>query len=575
MDVLSTSGINNTISTYQFYEKQKKLTPLQNRRDQYSGLTSAWSGLQTKLTTLQSLLSDLKSTTASTNKFNSKTATLSNSNFFSVSTTSNAVASNYNLRVNQLAKNDLLVSQTFSSGNIANITAGKHTIAIQSGDFSGKAEIEVTGTETYNELMSKIQSSINQDKAVVKSSGSGTYTLAGKLNIDVNGTVKEIDYDYSNKTYAEIVSDLVQKINTDVTGVLAEEVDGNLQLTVTNSNNYISISDASGTLANTLGLEATKEKGLSSLVNVSLFIPSTGNSKLSIEAKNSGYDNRLIMSDFAGEALNKIGLTSAILTDRTSTSGDDSAGFKFVANSISDNQLNSKISFNGININRNTNTISDLVNGLTFTLKATMLETDTDVTLKIENDDKENKARINNFITKFNEAYLQIRNNYFSTKGNRGVFVGDPVALGLMNNMKNLATANVSGIETGKINNLQKMGISFNPDIGLTINNSSLLDSVLADKLSEIEELFSASDGIANKLHSALELQLGTNGAISNIMKGYENNIKFYNDRIKSTTEQIDKSADVLRKKYEQMQMEYAQFLDISNYFNSMTEGMF
>lgn len=577
MDVLSTSGINNTISNYQYYEKQKKLTPLQTRKDQYSGLTSAWTGLQTKLTSLQSLLTDLKSSNSNSNKFDSKLATLSNSNFFGVTTSSSAVASNYSLRVNQLAKNDMILSQSKSSDNNSAISSGKHTIAILSGDYSGKAEIEATGTETYKELMEKIQASLNQDKAVVKSTnnGSGPFTISGKLNIDVNGTIKEIDYDYSNKTYSEIVSDLVEKINTNVSGVLAEEVDGNLQLTVTNTNNYITISDSNGTLANTLGLEVTKEKGLAALVNVSLFTPNTGLSKLSIEAKNSGYDNRLIMSDFSGTALDNIGLTATLLTNRELISSDESAGFKYTSTSSSNNQLNSKISFNGININRNSNTISDLVNGLTFTLKAAMIETDSDVTLKVENDNKENKTRINNFITKFNESYMQIKSNYYSTKGSRGVFVGDPVALGLMNNMKNLATENVTGIETGNINNLQKIGINFNPEVGLTISNSTLLDTALNEKLNEVEDLFSSTNGIANKLHSALELQLGSNGAISNIMKGYENNIKYYNDKIKSTTENINKSAETLRKKYEQMQMQYARILEISSSFNSMLQGMF
>lgn len=570
MDVLSTSGINQNIEAFKYYEKTKKINPLQVKKDKYANLSSTWGGLKSKLSSLQTLLSDLKSTSTS-NSFSNKTATLSKSDFFSVAPESTASASSYNIRVNQLARGDLILSESKTSTGVAGATAGKHKMSMQSGDYTGYVEFDVTGSETYSELMDKVSNAIKNDKAVIKSTdpGGGNITKTGKLTFDVNGSTKEIEYSYDNKAYSEVVTDLIQKINGSVSGVTAEVINGNLQITVNNSSNYISISDSTGNLGSSLGINVTKEKGLSGLANSSVFTPSTGKSKFSIEAKESGYDNRLILSDVAGNSLNQLGLTSTLLTNRTLIAGDDAAGFKYTANSVTDNQLNAKLSFNGINVSRNSNTIKDLITGVTFSLKAEMGVTDADVSVNVANDTKTSKSKIESFISKFNEAYLQIKNNYTSTKTNRGIFTGDPVASGLMNELKNLATGSISGIDSEKINQLSEIGITFDPTNGLSISSSTTLDSVLNEKISEVASLFNSDDGIATRLYNKLETLTSSTGSISSMMNSFDNNTTFYSDKIKSTNERIEKSAEVLRKKYEKLQVQYANMLSLSSNFSS------
>ena len=64
-----------------------------------------------------------------------KTAELTNDEYFSASATSSASLSSYDIRVNQLAKNDLVMSDTVSSSDLSGLTAGTYTFQVASGDF--------------------------------------------------------------------------------------------------------------------------------------------------------------------------------------------------------------------------------------------------------------------------------------------------------------------------------------------------------------------------------------------------------------------------------------------------------
>ncbi len=574
MDILSTSAINNAVETYKYYEQTRRIDPLQIQKDKYSSLSSLWGGVQTKLDSLFSTLSDLK-TTSSSGIFNNKSATLSNSDFFSVTPTNTAITSAYTLNVGQLAKGDLAVSDTLASDGASGISSGTHTIQIQSGDYTGTADVELDGTETYEELMTSITNSLNSDKAVITSADptTGPFTQAGTLSFDVNGTSYNVDYDYTSQTYTQIVDDLVSQINDTSSGLTAENVDGNLQITVDDSDDYITISDSSGTLATDFGITATNEKGVSGLVDVSVFSPSTDNGKLSITAKESGYDNRLIMSDSVGSALSTIGFTGSILTNHTDAPDDNTAGFKYDVTSSTSNDLNAKFTFNGINIQRNSNTVDDLVNGVTIDLKAEMEVTDPDVSISVTSDVSGITSKIQEFIDNFNSAYNTIRGNYYSGDGGRGVFVGDQNAIALMRELQNVAIDEVSGIADGNYNRLSDIGIDFDPDVGLSITSSADLESAITERVDEVADLFNSTSGIASSLYDTLDTYLGFDGALSQLTDSYDTRVSYYADRITSTNERIDKGSDILRTKYQALQMQYAEMLSMSSLLN--TGGFF
>ncbi len=586
MQLLSTSYINTLINNYKVNQQYKFINPLQTTKSNYTNLVSAWGDVSSKLDSLNSLLSDLKNTD-SNSIFNSRAATSSDTKFVTATAQTGAVSSNYDIRVSQLAKSDIVVSDTLTSSTAVTTMAGTHTFSIKSGDYTGNVNVTLTATETNSSIMDAIAAAVNSDQAVVNSasvSSTATYTGSGQFTIDLNGTQTNISYDYGTATdYGQVIDDLVSQINSNVTGVVAKKVvDGSnvsLQVTVSDPSNYITIDSTTdtGTLLDStdLNMNAIKEKAASALVTASSFSPTSTTSKVTFTAKNTGYDNELIMADVTGSALDFLGLTSTILTSRTIAPSDTSAGYIYTATSATDNQLNAMFTFNSISIQRDSNTISDLVPNVTLNLGNVMQTTDPDVNLSVSVDSTTIKNKINDFITKFNDVYTYIKNKYTSGKSGRGIFVSDPTAMGILQTLTNTVMSKVTGLPSNDYDYLSQIGISFDPSTGLSISDSTELDSAISTNPDQVAALFNSTDGVATKLYSTLDGYQGTGGTIAQITSTYNNNISYISDRITSTQSNIDASAANLRKQYEQLQMELAQMLQTQNFFNQFNSGMF
>ncbi len=206
---------------------------------------------------------------------------VSNDSILTATADSNAPQSSYTMRVNQLAKSDLIVSDTQASATAVTSSAGTHTIQINSGDYTSHVDIELTAEETNESIMDKLATAINADKAVSLSTAfdpTATFTGIGSFTIDLDGTEETVSYDYgtTSKTYSEVMDDLVEDINTNVSGVLAEKIVDettgfvSLQITAENSSDALTIA---GTAA-FLDMDVTDEKGASGLANASLFFTS-------------------------------------------------------------------------------------------------------------------------------------------------------------------------------------------------------------------------------------------------------------------------------------------------------------
>lgn len=583
-NVLSTSSINGLVNDYITSEQSKRITPLTNKKTKYQNLVSSYSTLSSKLDSLKSLLSDLKSS-ATDSIYYSKAGQSSNTSFVSVSSSTGAVDGNYSLRTNQLAKNDLVLSSDLNTDGASTVitSAGTHEFTIKTGDGSGgeyTSKVSVTfdasdftaGVISNKKVMQKIQSAVNSDTATITSSSvTGSTASSGSFVIDIGGTEKTITY--SAGTYSDVIDSIVTQLNS-IGGLTVQKVvDGSnyqLKFTVNDTSKYVTLKSDTGTLLTELGLNAvTKEKGAAGVVTASVFTPSTGLSQFSLTAKTSGYDYRITsLSDtVSNNALNSIGLNLG--ASRTgyvqNTAGADTPGYVYATTA-----LNSKFEFNGINIERNSNTITDLITGTTVTLNSVMQATDTTVNVAVTKDVATIKKKIEDFITKFNDAYSYIKSNSKTSGETRGVFLGDATASSLITTFSNAAYTTVSGIPASQLNSLSKIGITFNIDSGLILSNSTTFEDAIKTKLDEVVSLFTTStNGIAVSLYDKVTPYLGSSGYLIKSQQTYNNTITTLADSITSAQKRIDKSAEVLRNRYIQLQTQLAQLYSSQSYFMS------
>lgn len=583
-DLLTTSGINSLVNSYIINEKSNRITPLETRKTRYSKISSIFSNLLTKVDALKGKMSTLKATGTSS-AFATKKATSSNTTALTVSASTAAQKGSFSLRVNQLAKNDLVVSLDKASSEFSSITTpGTYSFTVKSGDGEGGqfysnvslalSESDFTnGNITFASLSQKITKAINDDKVeVLSSSVTGSTLSSGSFSLDLNGT--ETTINYSAGTYDEVIDSIITQLDN-ISGLSAEKiVDGSnvqLKLIVTDSSKYVSIGEDTGTLLSELGISVEKEKGASGIVSATSFAPATGLSQISLTAKNSGSGFKIEeISDVSGSLLSEFGLNLG--TSRTSfiqnESGDDTAGYVY-----NTSVLNSKISFNGLNIERNSNTISDLVTGITLNLKSVMSEDDNDVSIDVSNDVSAVKSKVEEFITSFNDVYTFIKTNSTSQDGVRGVLLGDASASSLLSLLSSTAYSPISGLGSGTINSLSEMGITFNTSTGLSITDSAQLTNVLEDNIEEVEQMFVSDSGIAVNLYNRLQPYTGSTGYLSTRKNSVDDNIESINDSINLAQSKIDKRAEALRMQYIQLQTQLSELLASVGNFNSNLLG--
>ncbi|MCZ7610072.1 MAG: flagellar filament capping protein FliD [Ignavibacterium sp.] len=584
-DLLTTSGINSLVNSYINSEKSNRISPLEVRKTKYTKISNIYSGLLTKVDALKSKMYALKATGTSS-VFTAKKAVSSNTTAVTVNASQSAQRGNFSLRVNQLAKNDLVVSLDKDSNSFSSITTpGTYSFIIKSGDGEGGqfysnvsvnlAENDFTnGNITFDALSKKISKAINDDKAEVFSdSVSGSSISSGTFKVNLNGT--ETTINYSAGTYQEVIDSIISQLEN-ISGLTAEKVaDGSnvkLKFTVTDSSKYISINGDTGSLLSDLGISVNKEKGASGIVSAASFYPAAGLSQISLTAKNSGSGFSIEeISDISGNILSQFGLNLG--TNRTAfvqnESGEDTAGFVYNLSS-----LNSKINFNGLNIERNSNTISDLVTGVTLNLKAVMSEDDADVNIDVTNDVNSVQGKVEEFISAFNDIYTYIKTNSTSVDGVRGILLGDASASSLLNILSSTAYSPISGLGSGTINSLSKMGITFNTNTGLSITDSSQLTKVLEDNILEVEQLFVSENGVASNLYNKIQPYTGSAGYLTTRKNSLDNNIESINDSITQAQSKIDKRAEALRMQYIQLQSQLSELFASVGNFNSDIWGI-
>ncbi|HEX2869587.1 MAG TPA: flagellar filament capping protein FliD [Ignavibacteriales bacterium] len=309
----------------------------------------------------------------------------------------------------------------------------------------------------------------------------------------------------------------------------------------------------------------------SDTVSAAAFSPDSTTSRLSITAKNMGMDNQIVLQEKDGTSSAILGYLGYALNantpptvDRDTVVSDGSSGYIYDSS-----LLNAKFQLNGMDIQRNTNVVSDLVEGVTFTLSAEMQNTDPSVNVSIAGTTSSIKSKITDFVSKFNDVYNYVKVNSSTSTVARGKFTGDATAISLMSGLTNAAYTRVVGIPDGQLGRLADLGITFTSDGGLTVSDSSKLDSKIANNLSEVEAIFNSDNGVASKLYNLVNPYLGSDGYLAKMNANYNNTITDLSSKITAAQTRIDKSADILRNKYYDLQTQLATLLTTSSMFSS------
>jgi len=219
---------------------------------------------------------------------------------------------------------------------------------------------------------------------------------------------------------------------------------------------------------------------------VSASIINDGNGfRLSLTSLDTGARNAMQIS-VAGDAAT-VGELGQLNYDPTSTATN--------ANQASQNVLakDAVIKVDNVTITKQSNTITDAIQGVTLTLGKTMTAgTTTKVTLA--RDTSNVKTAIEAFVKAYNDTNTAIRSAtaFDAATGKAAILTGDSTMNSIQSQLRNLFGAPVSGAPSGMAI-LSDAGISFQRDGSLTID-STILAVATTDPTKDLSKLFATTD---------------------------------------------------------------------------------
>ncbi len=298
-------------------------------------------------------------------------------------------------------------------------------------------------------------------------------------------------------------------------------------------------------------------------INASYIKDTSTTGRLTLTSKNSGTDNAITF--FGDNALlSALGLDSVVQNSSSrSIANDNDAGF--VSSNAAD--LNSKIVMNSLNIYRNSNTIDDVIPGVTLNLLKPQEANDQPVVLTTQVDTNGVKDLINNVLTALNDIVDFINSNKQIARSESSVSQ-------LKFNIRSLASAKIDSItDENSPKYLSDLGIKIDENGKFTLSDTTTLEKYLKDDPMKVANIFTKEDGIIRKINDFVYNLQGTEGLISQKKSSLTKQINNYDDKIKETQSRIDTQAENLRKQYTTLMKTYYEALNQYNSYSSFSSS--
>jgi len=391
----SVLDINSIVSQLMAAER-RPLTKLAAQEAGYQAKLSAYGSVKGAVSSFQAALQALNTPS----KFQSVTATASDSAVFSASATSTAVPGTYSLEVSSLAQPQKLVAAGQASSSAAIGAGTATTVTFDFGTISGGAFAD------------------------------GVYS--GASFVSNGGGTKSITIDSSNNS----LQGMRDTINAAKLGVTA---------TI--------INDGSGSPY-----------------------------RLALAADHSGIDQSLKISVSGDAAIDSL-------------LEHNPAGTQNLTETATAKNANLKI--NGVAVTKTSNTISDVVEGVTLNLNK---ETSSPASLTVARDTNSIKTSINSFVKAYNELSGTLKNvSAYDASAKKGAILqGDATVRSLQTQLRAMICTPVEGAP-GELKTLASIGVSFQKDGTLAVDQGKL-GAAMSNHFDEIASLFAAVGSSSDSL---------------------------------------------------------------------------
>lgn len=271
-------------------------------------------------------------------------------------------------------------------------------------------------------------------------------------------------------------------------------------------------------------------------------VDNDGNVQLSVKSAQTGYDERVQFSNASG-----------VLDEVT-----NNMSHKVVDDGGTLDDLDAEFTVDGITFSRGQNTVDDAIEGMSFTLVDATAQQEQ---ITVSKDSEKARENVDGFIDKFNKMNSKIRDQTFinGETGDKGPLQDMRSIRNLTINMRQMALTDMASAGDGELDNLSEIGITFENNGAMKVEDSDKLEEALADRPNEVENLFTNDDSPVTKMYERAKTFTETGGTISSLESGLDQKIDFLDNRIESEEKYLERYEERQREEFaeiHQMQQE-------------------
>ncbi|MBW6453127.1 MAG: flagellar filament capping protein FliD [Methyloprofundus sp.] len=311
------------------------------------------------------------------------------------------------------------------------------------------------------------------------------------------------------------------------------------------SNTLQGVRDAINTASDNTGVNA-------SIINVDDGLGGTV-SKLVFTAKETGTANSL--SVIATEDPAEPGLASLVY---------DPAGSGVTNLTQQNSAKDAKVLVDGQMATRSSNSINDIIQGVTLDLKSA--ETGTVFNLDVTLDEESIKKVADGFVSAYNALMSIVKDlGKFDPEGNKsGTLIGDSTLRSVQTQMRQAVSETVSSA-TSSYNSLASIGISMDRDGVMSLSGTDF-SNALKNNINAVSDVFSSTDGVAARLDTRLDQYLNSGGTFDLQTKSLNKQLNRLSDDRETVALRLDNLERTLMKQFIAMDVAVGQFQSTGAY---------
>ena len=228
---------------------------------------------------------------------------------------------------------------------------------------------------------------------------------------------------------------------------------------------------------------------------------------------------------------------------------------------------NAKATINGLQVESATNTLSNVIDGVSLTLGK---KTTGPVDVTVSHDTASMRKSIDGFVSAYNDLVKLLRDQtkYDAGSQNAGTLQGDRTAIAILSQLR--SSMGVSSTSSSAFGRASDIGMQVQTDGTLKLT-STKLDAAMGN-LDELQKFFatngesSATSGLADRLRKLTDALIGTDGAVPSRQEGLRKLKSLNSDRQEAMEDRVAATEKRLRAQYQTLDANMARLSSLQNY---------